>query len=162
MSYLLFRRAPSPGLVRVKSVSTPWDFGVERRRLENRSREEGPGNAKDETASGAETSVIYTAREGQLSQAVSRMGSHISAAIISCFPRRVGCTMSERTTEGDVMTEARAATLRVKWEQRATPSPCEHRYLELEGIALGHSADNYYCIVCGECVVRNHHDSLSN
>jgi len=70
--------------------------------------------------------------------------------------------MSEGTTEGDVMTEARAATLRVKWEQRATPSLCEHRYLELEGIALGHSADNYYCIVCGECVVRNHYDSLSN
>lgn len=60
------------------------------------------------------------------------------------------------------MTEARAATLRVKWNQRATPSPCEHRYLELEGMALGHSADNYYCIVCGECVVRNHYDSLTH
>jgi hypothetical protein len=60
------------------------------------------------------------------------------------------------------MTEARAAILKVKWKQRAVPSQCEHRYLELEGVALGHSVDNYYCIVCGECVVRNHHESVSN
>jgi len=91
----------------------------------------------------------------------SRRGSQMPA-IFSCFAGRVGRTMSEGTTEVGVMTEARAATLRVKWNQRATPSPCEHRYLELEGVALGHSTDNYYCIVCGECVVRNHYDSLSH
>jgi len=60
------------------------------------------------------------------------------------------------------MTEARAAILRVKWEQRAAPLPCEHRYLEMEGTALGHSADNYYCIVCGKCVVRNHYEFIVN
>jgi hypothetical protein len=59
-----------------------------------------------------------------------------------------------------MMTLLQAAALRVRWNRRATPSPCEHRYLELEGMALGHSVDNYYCIVCGECVVRNHYDSL--
>src|SRR6476659_4215495 len=37
-------------------------LALERRRLENRSREEGPGNARDGTASGAETSCIHTAR----------------------------------------------------------------------------------------------------
>ena len=66
------------------------------------------------------------------------------------------------TTEADVMTEVRAAALRVKWTQRANPFPCQHRYLELEGIALGLWADNYYCIVCGECVVRNHHEFVFN
>jgi hypothetical protein len=60
------------------------------------------------------------------------------------------------------MTTARAATLRAKWKQRAAPSHCEHRYLEVEGIALGHSADNYYCIMCGECVVHNHYDPVSH
>jgi hypothetical protein len=60
------------------------------------------------------------------------------------------------------MTLVRAAALRVKWKQRAAPLPCEHRYLELEGAALGHSADNYYCIVCGVCVVRNHHEFVFN
>lgn len=65
-----------------------------------------------------------------------------------------------RDKRGDVMTTTRAATLRAKWKQRAIASQCEHRYLELEGMALGHSADNYYCIVCGECVVRNHYDFL--
>jgi hypothetical protein len=29
-------------------------------------------------------------------------------------------------------------------------------------MALGHSADNYYCIVCGECVIRNHYDFILN
>jgi hypothetical protein len=43
---------------------------------------------------------------------------------------------------------------------RAAPPLCEHRYLEVEGIALGHSADNYYCIVCGEYVVCNHYEFL--
>lgn len=60
------------------------------------------------------------------------------------------------------MTDARAAALRVKWERLAASLPCEHRYLEVEGIALGHSADNYYCIVCGECVIRNHYDFIWN
>jgi hypothetical protein len=45
-------------------------LALERLRLENRSREEGPGNARDGTASGAETSVIHAARERQRSQAV--------------------------------------------------------------------------------------------
>ena len=61
-----------------------------------------------------------------------------------------------------MMTITRASALRVKWKQRATFLPCEHRYLEVEGVALGHSADNYYCILCGECVVRNHHDFALN
>ena len=60
------------------------------------------------------------------------------------------------------MTTVRAAALRMKWTQQANPFPCQHRYLELEGIALGHSADNYYCIVCGECVIRNHYDFILN
>src|SRR6478735_4473602 len=45
-------------------------LALERRRLENRSREEGPGNARDGTASGAETSFFNTARGEALSQAV--------------------------------------------------------------------------------------------
>ena len=61
-----------------------------------------------------------------------------------------------------MMTTTRASVLRVKWKQRATFLPCAHRYLEVEGVALGHSADNYDCIVCGECVVRNHHDFILN
>ena len=60
------------------------------------------------------------------------------------------------------MTEARAAALRVKWDRLAAPLPCEHLYLEVEGIALGHSADNYYCMVCGACVVRNYYDCIWN
>ncbi|MBM2846184.1 MAG: hypothetical protein HW407_1496 [Bacteroidetes bacterium] len=55
------------------------------------------------------------------------------------------------------MTMARVATLRGKWKQQAALPHCDHRYLELEGIALGDLADNYYCIVCGKCVVRNHY-----
>ena len=48
------------------------------------------------------------------------------------------------------------------WKLRAATPLCQHRYLEVEGIALSHSADNYYCIVCGECVIRNHYDFILN
>ena len=55
---------------RVRKEYYENSLALERRRLENRSREEGPGNARARTASGAETSVFHPAREGQLSQAV--------------------------------------------------------------------------------------------
>ena len=42
---------------------------LERRRLENRSREEGPGSARDETVGVAETSWSYATRERALGQA---------------------------------------------------------------------------------------------
>src|SRR5574342_12501 len=45
-------------------------LALERRRLENRSREKEPGNARDGTACEAETSLIDPAREVQRSQAV--------------------------------------------------------------------------------------------
>jgi len=38
-------------------------LALERRRLENRSRLEGPRNARDGAANGAETSWVHTARE---------------------------------------------------------------------------------------------------
>jgi hypothetical protein len=46
------------------------------------------------------------------------------------------------------------------WKLRAAPPLCQHRYLEVDGIALSHSVDNYYCIVCGKFVVRNHYEFL--
>ena len=39
-------------------------LALERRRLGNRSRWEGPGNARDGAANGAETSFVHTARAG--------------------------------------------------------------------------------------------------
>ena len=42
---------------------------LERRRLENRSREEGPGSARDGTVGVAETSWSYATRERALGQA---------------------------------------------------------------------------------------------
>jgi hypothetical protein len=55
-------------------------LALERRRLGNRSREEGRGNARAGTASGAETSVIHPSRDAPLSQAVlSGNGSTIQA-----------------------------------------------------------------------------------
>ena len=45
-------------------------LALERRRLENRSREEGPGRARDETVGVAETPWLYATRERALGQAV--------------------------------------------------------------------------------------------
>jgi hypothetical protein len=47
-------------------------LALERRRLENRSRWEGPGNARDGAANGAETSSCILRVQGQRGQAVLR------------------------------------------------------------------------------------------
>ena len=51
-------------------------LALERRRLENRSREEGPGSARDETVGVAETPWLYVTRERALGQAVVFLHSH--------------------------------------------------------------------------------------
>jgi hypothetical protein len=55
-----------------------------------------------------------------------------------------------------------AAALRVKWNQPADPSECEHLNLELEWNDLGHSTGNDSCIVCGESVAHKPQASVSN
>jgi hypothetical protein len=62
---------------------------------------------------------------------------------------------NDRTT-GDVMTITQAAELRVKWQQRVDPLPCEHLNLEMEWSDNGYATGSYNCIVCGEAVVHKH------
>jgi hypothetical protein len=54
------------------------------------------------------------------------------------------------------MTMLQKAALRVKWNQRAEPSPCEHRSLEVEWNDLGHPTGVYNCIICGESVAQRY------
>jgi hypothetical protein len=54
------------------------------------------------------------------------------------------------------MTITQAAELRVKWQQRVDPLPCEHLNLEMEWSDNGYSTGSYNCIVCGEAIVHKH------
>jgi hypothetical protein len=51
------------------------------------------------------------------------------------------------------MTTTQAAELRVKWNQRVDPPPCEHLNLELEW-SDNALTGNYNCIVCGQAVAH--------
>ena len=54
------------------------------------------------------------------------------------------------------MSRNQAAAIRLMWEERADPIPCEHMTLELEWDDLGHSTGNYVCIRCGVSVSQRH------
>ena len=59
--------------------------------------------------------------------------------------------------EGDIMTKAQAAALRVMWAEGVN-RPCKHLHLELEHDNDHYLTDNYYCIACGVLVSDNTHD----
>ncbi len=52
------------------------------------------------------------------------------------------------------MTKAQAAELRVKWQQRVHPLPCEHLNQELESSDAGYVTGNHHCIECGESIAH--------
>ena len=60
------------------------------------------------------------------------------------------------------MTMSQAAALRVKWNQRAYRTPCEHcehcehLVLEMEWNEQGYLTGNYVCNLCGESVAQQH------
>jgi hypothetical protein len=51
------------------------------------------------------------------------------------------------------MAYALAIKVRVKWEPRVDPPPCEHLTLKLEPSGAGSFTGNFYCIACGESIV---------
>lgn len=55
--------------------------------------------------------------------------------------------------EEDGMANAQVAKVRVTWEQRENPPPCEHLKLKLEPSGLGGFTGNFYCIACGDSIV---------
>ncbi len=52
------------------------------------------------------------------------------------------------------MTATQAAELRMKWNERVNPQPCEHLTLELERSDNRYLTGNYICIVCGIAVAQ--------
>ncbi len=53
------------------------------------------------------------------------------------------------------MTNSHAAGLRLKWDQRVDPLPCEHIFLEPAHTEKGHFITGlYFCIECGQALER--------